>query len=409
MPLKDNPFKQILAALRKVFRDGGAAHAAAKAACITALAFVLSMLLVSPFTASTSALFSSPEQQDFKFSDIYAQVADDRPVRQLDPNIVILDIGNYNRGEIARTLMFLSLCNPRAVGLDVLFMAPRDPAEDAMLVDAVRSIPGIVLACSVDPAGDDGDRPVFAYAMRSFFADSIADGAAVAGATNLPSKGEHGRIRHFVTGFADAEGGVIPSFAGALASRVCPERLALYDGPEMNTVRYHSHEFTVIPADEIADRAAALDGKTVIVGSMNDAGDMHATPVNSYYPGALIHAHSLATMMDGIRYTTAPGWVDYATAIAVCFGIVLLCISMKHMGRSILLRVLQIALLVGAVTVGYTLFVERNIICNFSHTLLMIAFGLFSIDLWNGTAAIGRSIYDRLIINKYSRTVPCEK
>ena len=405
-----NPFRHTISGLRKRFSSGGAVQAVAKAVCITGLAFLLSMLLISPFTASTSAFFSSPEQEDFKFSDIYAQVADDRPVRQLDPNIVMLDIGNYNRAEIAQTLMYLSLCNPRAVGLDVLFAAPRDSVEDAMLIDAVRSIPGIILACSADQLESDGDTPVFAYGQRSFFTDSIADGAAVDAATNLPSKGEHGRIRHFVTGFATADGNVIPSFSGALARSVCPEKvLAKYDGNIANTVRYHSHEFTIIPAGEIADRAADLDGKIVIVGSMNDAGDMHATPVNSYYPGALIHAHSLATMMDGITYTTAPGWLDYVIAALVCFGIVLLCISMKHMGRSMLVRVLQIFLLVAAVTVGYSLFVERNIICNFSHTLLMIAFGLFSIDLWNGTAAIGRSRYDRLIINKKSCIVPCKK
>lgn len=410
MSLQMNPFKHTIMGLRKCFRGSGAAQAVAKAACITALAFLLSMLLISPFTASTSAFFSSPEQEDFKFSDIYAQVADDRPVRQLDPNIVILDIGNYNRGEIAQTLMYLSLCNPRAVGLDVLFAAPRDSAEDAMLIDAVRSIPGIVLACAANQVNPEGDSPVFAYGQRSFFTDSIAEGAAVDAATNLPSKGGHGRIRHFVTGFATPDGNEIPSFSGALASMVCPpEVLEKYNGKIANTVRYHSHEFTIIPAGELPGRADEFDGKIVIVGSMNDAGDMHATPVNSYYPGALIHAHSLATMIDGITYTMAPGWLDYVTAVLVCFVIVLLCISMKHMGRSMLVRVLQILLLVAAVTLGYSLFVERNIICNFSHTLLMIAFGLFSIDLWNGTAAIGRSIYNRLIINKKSCIVPCKK
>lgn len=164
-----NPFRHTISGLRKRFRSGGAVQAIAKAVCITGLAFLLSMLLISPFTASTSAFFSSPEQEDFKFSDIYAQVADDRPVRQLDPNIVMLDIGNYNRAEIAQTLMYLSLCNPRAVGLDVLFAAPRDSVEDAMLIDAVRSIPGIILACSADQLESDGDTPVFAYGQRSFF------------------------------------------------------------------------------------------------------------------------------------------------------------------------------------------------------------------------------------------------
>ncbi|MDE6792817.1 MAG: hypothetical protein K2J48_07030, partial [Muribaculaceae bacterium] len=114
-----------------------------KAAGMTALAFVLSWLLTAPFSASTSAIFSSPEKTDFILSDFYAQVADRRPVRNLSDRIVIIDIGRANRDEIAALIGDVGLCAPDAVGVDVNFEEARD--DDSNLIAALASVEKIVM------------------------------------------------------------------------------------------------------------------------------------------------------------------------------------------------------------------------------------------------------------------------
>lgn len=93
----------------------------ATSAAITALAFLLSFVVAAPFSASLSAMFSGPEKTDFMMSDLFVQVADGRPVRQIDDRIVLVDVGQMDRENIARTLEQVALCCPKAVGIDINF------------------------------------------------------------------------------------------------------------------------------------------------------------------------------------------------------------------------------------------------------------------------------------------------
>ncbi len=375
------------------FRTHTKIFALTKTVCITAIALMLSTMLVSPFTATTSVIASAPEQKDFRFSDIFAQVAESRPVRQLDPDIIILDIGNSNRSEIAQALFELSLCSPKAVAVDILFAEPHD--DDSDLLNAITSIPGIIMAYSLAEDSIIDGKMTFRPGETSFFMDSLISSDVIYAATNLPTDGssDRGRVRDYVLSFPGSDGITRSSFVGAIAAAAFPE--ALIGCKNQGVVSYPSHEFTTITSDHIIDNAAAFEDKVVIVGSLSDAYDMHATPINSYFAGVLIHAYALATIVNGTELQEAPGYVDYLIATFVCFFIVLLCMTMKHLARGLLIRVLQITLLYIIMRVGYTMYVDRGIICDFTNTTLMIAFGLFAVDLWNGIVAIAISIWNK--------------
>lgn len=384
-----------------------------KALGITAIAMILSVLLVSPFTATTSTFFSSPEQSDFRFSDIFAQFADGRPVRQLDDRIVIVDIGNSNRHDIAETLLKLSLCNPKAVGIDVMFAHPGE--DDSELVSAISLIPGIVMPVDMGAVKTTSDgRYIFSETARECLSEPLPKEGIVHAAVNLPSSSETGRsrIREYMVQFPTAGGEAVPSFPLALAQAANPAaaKKLLERGKDRGIVEYHSREFDIIPSDDIESNIDKIEGKTVIVGALNDSYDMHATPVNSYMAGTMIHAQALATILDGTWYETAPEWLDYFLAILVCYLIVLMCITIKSPVKGILIRILQVLLLYLFVRVGYELFIESRLICNFSHTILMIAFGLFSVDLWNGIWVI-TGLAKKKLTNIISRnnTKQCEE
>lgn len=350
-----------------------------KAAAITALAYVVSLLIASPFSASTSSIFSSAEQNDFELPDLFMQMSDNRPVRSLDNRIVLVDIGHADRAGIAHMLDVISLSGARSVGMDVNFVEPR--GDDSHLIKAVAGIPGIVLPVEVKE--HDGKFVVDAV---PFFLDSISDYRL--GVVNLASAGDRHRIREFTYSFAMADGDTLRSYSQALAEDYDPaaarrslERAGLDNA---DIIDYPSREFTIIDGEDIDEYAELLTDKIVILGARADSGDMHSTPVNSYMAGMEIHAHSLATILNGKRLMKVPGYVDKILAVLICYIIVLMTISIKALYRGALIRILQVLLVFGVVWMGYTMLMEQGWIMNLSSALLMIAFGIFAVDIWNG-------------------------
>lgn len=359
-----------------------------KALCITLLALGLSMCLAAPFSASVSSMFSSPEKTDFVMSDLFASVADHRPVRYLDDRIVLVDIAQAGRGEMAEALEILSFCQPAAVGLDVHFAAPKDPETDARLIEAISHLPMLVLPLGLSDTENDSSGE-YAVTDKPFFHDSLPD--LTYAAANLAANHERATIRKFPVKFRTAHGD-IPSFSTAIAALGAPvtaERLLDHQAGgvfnNLENIDFPSREFNIIPIDELADHAEGLNGKFVLIGALSDAFDMHATPVNSYMSGLMIHAYSLATILDGNWYTQISDWADYALAFTMCFLLVWLCVSVGSKIKSLMLRLLQVLALYAAVRIGYALYVDNHVIFNFSHTFLMLTFGLFAVDIWNGT------------------------
>lgn len=162
----------------------------------TALAVLLSTILAEPLSVSTSALFSSPEKKDFQMPDLFAQIADNRPVRTLDDRIIIVDICHAERAEIAEGLALLSMCEPKAVGVDINFDRPLDSFSDGLLLESIALNPGIVLPIGLAEDSASGvvinDRPFFSNNPNLDIRYGV---------TNLPAKSKNGTIREYPVDF----------------------------------------------------------------------------------------------------------------------------------------------------------------------------------------------------------------
>jgi CHASE2 domain-containing sensor protein len=350
--------------------------------CATLLAFLLSYILAAPFSISISSLFSSPESNDFQMTDLFAQIADQRPVRQLEDRIILVDIGLANRMEVAEGLHLLSLCGAKKVAVDIDFAYPTE--NDSTLIEAIACNPGIILPLAVK---DDGNGNLQVHDFPFFYG---YDGLDIKyGIANLPARTQKSGIREYVVDFATDRGN-IPSLAVAIAESTYPEaaKRLRARGENLGFISYHSREFTTIPIEEIAENAELFADKIVLVGSMIDATDMHATPINSYMPGLMIHANSLATILDGVWYHKTSTATDYLAAIIICLIITTLSYSMKSRMRGITLRFIQVIFSYLAVRIGYGIFVDNNTLFDFTYTLLIIAFGLFAVDICNGVEYI---------------------
>lgn len=368
---------------------------------ITLLAFILSMALEAPFSASTSSIFSGPEKHDFTITDIYAQIANDRPVRKLEDRVVIVDIGIKGREEIAEVLEVLSLCGAKAVGLDVNFEEPTE--DDTRLLNAISSVENIVLPLGVRASGDK-----FEIDDRPFFYEEIS--GPKYGVVNIPTATRKSSVREYAVGFPVGND-TLPSFVTAIAGLAAPDALAELHarGNNLETTAYHSKEFRVYPADDVTAHAEEFTDKIVLVGAMSDAGDMHPTPINSYEPGIMIHAAGITTLLDREWYVSLPRYTDYLIAIIICFLIVFARIGIRNDTKGLVVRILQVILAYAAVRLGYSLFIDRHIVCNFSTTLLMIAFGIFAVDIWNGFEVLLTKLYKRIKQRKNKEEDPsCE-
>lgn len=346
---------------------------------VTLLALCFSMLLASPMTASLSSIFSQPERGDFRITDLYAQVADGRPVRQFDDRIVMLDIGIAGRREIAECLEILAFCQPKAIGIDINFRQHDD--NDTILLAALANLPNVVLPLGVEET--DSDR--FAISDRPFFYGRET-GDSRYGVINLPAEKRYASIREYAINYPMATGDTLPSFVTALAAIGDPQALtkARSHGDTYGIIDYPSREFKTIHIEEMADRLEEFNDRYVIVGAVNDAADIHATPVNSHMSGMEIHTYALSTILDGKWMKAMPRWVDYLLAGVLCFLIIFGALWFTGKMRGLALRFAQLSCLMISVWAGYVLFLDKALICDFSITILMLALGLLALDVWNG-------------------------
>lgn len=365
---------------------------------MTALALFLSMVMMQPFTVSTSTLLSPHERKDFKITDFYNIVADSRDVRQLDDDIVIVNIDNADREDIAVMLDRLMSYGPRAVGLDVTFDERHDSIVDDYLETVVDNFPNLVEAITVMPV-DDGSGN-FNISEHSFYIDPTRYDRV--GVVNLPKKFDGGVVRQFIVTTPLDGGDTIYSLPMRLAMIVAPEKAdkLLARNVGLETINYPSRIYRSFDAAAIDSVADIVAGRIVLIGAMNDLGDKHLTPLGSPMPGVEIHARALSTILSGQYISVVPQWLNIVAAAVVCYLFLLLNLWLKVSFKGLILRLLQVLLLYLILVFSYSIFINRNILVDFSFTLLMVTFGLFAFDIWMGGQALYNYLRAKIIAYK---------
>ena len=102
-----------------------------KSAVITVMTLLFSHVVV--YDLMSVSFFSPMEKaSDFRFSDFYTIVADDRAVATLDSDIVLVPVDGYTRREMAEVIDAIDFSGPAAVGLDIAFAPPSNPDDDPL-------------------------------------------------------------------------------------------------------------------------------------------------------------------------------------------------------------------------------------------------------------------------------------
>ena len=83
---------------------------------------------------------------------VYREVA---RTDKIDPDIILMNIGNSNRTEIAALLLDIDKCSPLMVGVDIIFPKHKESFEDSILANAIEKMSNDILTFRIDSTGKE--------------------------------------------------------------------------------------------------------------------------------------------------------------------------------------------------------------------------------------------------------------
>jgi adenylate cyclase len=225
-----------------------------------------------------------------------------------------------DRGFLAQVLKAMEAGQPDAIGLDILFDQPTEPAKDLELRR-------IIDAAAMPVVFASADLPVSVSAERQRFRDTFLAGRRLGDVVLLPERVFDETIHSYLARGPTGQ----PSFAAALAEAVgvAPPRapFRIYWRRAAEAVGpfpiYPAHLLPLLPP-------SWLRGKIALVGSLVPGQDEHRTPVSLFSRptyGVEVHAHALAQILDGAARHSGPWAARMAAGLAAAAGMTLAAVA----------------------------------------------------------------------------------
>lgn len=262
---------------------------------------------------------------DFSMTDVLYKIENAEPSGEVSEAVTLVDITPvYDRGAMADILGEISLCNPKAVGIDVIFEGVKtDSVGNAYLTETAAQMPSATTIFAEKLTDYSADNEEFQSVVRSFFADSVTVNQ---GFTNLLNDMTGTPVREMPTA-AMLDGKEVYPFAVALCE-AAGIKVADKSADNDFLINYENVDFVIVPADSIMEYSDLIEDRIIIVGAMHEESDMHATPVGKM-PGAKIHAYSVTTLLEHKRPVEIGTTMLVVMAIIVCW-LIELCISLFY-------------------------------------------------------------------------------
>ena len=305
-------------------------EAALVTANIFALAYLLSMIPLN-------FKFLDPivnALRDFDIYDLYYSQL--RSIPEADTNIVLVNIGNLSRAEIAHQLHVINAYDPKVVALDIFFWQERDQAADSLLASEFSRVKNLVMVSKLDAYNESTDSYDSIKTTINQFNQFAHNGYA-----NLPDdeKGSFRTIRKYKP-FSMSQGQKINSLTSAIVQIANPYA---YDklkkrNIENEIIHYRGNydKFFFIDAPDLFDTSfnpTYLKDKIVIMGYMGPSidqtslEDIFFTPLNTEYAGrnfpdmygVIIHANIISMILKDNYVAQMPFGVGVLWAVLFCY------------------------------------------------------------------------------------------
>lgn len=358
---------------------------------IVLLTYIISHLLI--YDISSISYFKPMDKpKEVAITDFYQIVANKTNIKVLNQDIVIIAIDSCGRKEIAHLLEVIDFCNPAAVGLDVLFNYPS--ADDSLLIEAIEGCANLVLPCSV--IYDTQSKNCTGY-NGSFFYNQLVSQKEY-GAVNLAGNDMQSLIREFRP-FHLCNGDTIKSFASALVEIANQESFNNLKERknDVETINFTDNEYAVYMPDEVLEFSNELEGKVVLIGSINEPWDFHVTPVSTQMPGIMIHAHSIATILGNTFIKELNGWIIWFLAVVLSTAMLLIKEKLDNIKfESFIMRIIQILMLYIIIVTGYWIFSRCQLSIDFAIPLMMVGLIFMARDIWVGCESLIQTIKEKI-------------
>ncbi|HTZ80137.1 MAG TPA: adenylate/guanylate cyclase domain-containing protein [Stellaceae bacterium] len=211
-----------------------------------------------------------------------------------------------DRKFLADLLLALQAKGVRAIGLDVLFDQPTEPAKDDDLRQVIQTLKTPLVISYVAPEDAVDESGAVDKERRAFLDGFVPPRDRVM--ADIKTDAFDGTVRWMVPGRQMADGTYIPGFARGLLAKLgiaTPAEeleIAWRGRPDAET-----EPFGEIPAQNVAVLPPVLfKNKIALIGAELSLTDRHRTPFAAVYegnrgtiPGVVIHAHSIDQLLSG--------------------------------------------------------------------------------------------------------------
>lgn len=283
--------------------------------------------------------------KDFELTDVvFSHI---RENQKEEDNIVLVNIGNLDRGGVAELINTLNQFEPKAIGIDAFFRKPKEPELDSALAMAFSNTKNLVLVSELIENQNTGkvdsikySNPMFMRFAQPGFADMIAQG-----------KNSLNTARDCIPKEV-FNGDTILSFPSQLVNIYDPAKLKRYisRNHDVETINYQGNinihvegstsnsknVFTALDWPDVLEKRftpETIKGKIVIMGFMgefigqNNWQDKFCTPLNSQYVGrtapdmygVVVHANIVSMILKESYINDMPQWLNLPLSLIFIF------------------------------------------------------------------------------------------
>jgi CHASE2 domain-containing sensor protein len=273
--------------------------------------------------------------KDFDFNDVYYSKVGNQQKKDVDSNVVVINIGRTDREGIAMFVDKVASYQPKVMGLDVTFDGPREPSKDSLLKETIRRNKNLVLA--VKYITDSTHRLI---ASENYFKND----STLFGYVNFPTNGDKETIRAWFPFKRDEKDHelILPSFTSAL--------IKVYDNNAYHELEKKGDHKTIInytrKVTDTKKQYLVVEGETLMMGDVDttaikgkiallayinieptDIEDKKFTPLNEKYAGKswpdmngiLVHANIISMILEKNYIKKVPLWGNMLLAVIICW------------------------------------------------------------------------------------------
>ncbi|RZJ82379.1 MAG: CHASE2 domain-containing protein [Flavobacterium sp.] len=321
--------------------------------------------------------------QDFNYNDLaYAKMGKNKNFA-VDTNIVVVDIADAGRMEIANMIQSSVDAKAKVVGVDVLFNVAKDAVADSMLKSLFNRNDKVVMAYNL--ADENHHFKHTGY----FYSDARSKGYA-----NFVGE-EKGVIRYFKPQVEDQKYLSFATNIVKIAKPIAYDSLKERDKKiEIINYRRSSSKYLVVSGHKLLNgelESQVLRNKIVLLGYVAkneyDIEDKHYTPLNPLFAGrstpdmngVFIHANIVNMLLDEAYADKSPAWINWLIAFIFCWLHMAFFIKYSlegHVWFHLKAKLVSLIMAVAFVYLGLWLFYHFDTQLNMTATLVAVILAL---------------------------------